>query len=184
MFSVGSTCMTHIQAMLQSSSHQQVICQQYSNKSTKEITLKWSQLEKVSTIWNIDQQWCTQWSRRKFRRAPLLRGLFWVDFPRWWALIGNPKCYMIFESMSQGLFLVFFLKGSSHILQGGALALYACLTCPRKLAGVACLSGLNDKYIDQIYYCLSGFSSHVILSHPRLAPGSMGVRKRGEPSHH
>jgi len=25
--------------------------------------------------------------------------------------------------------------------QGGALALYACLTCPRKLAGVACLSG-------------------------------------------
>ena len=99
-------------------------------------------------------------------------------------LIGNPKCYMIFESMSQGLFLVFFLNGSSHILQGGALALYACLTCPRKLAGVACLSGLNDKYIDQIYYCLSGFSSHVILSHPRLAPGSMGVRKRGEPSHH
>ena len=26
-------------------------------------------------------------------------------------------------------------------LQGGALALYACLTCPHKLAGVACLSG-------------------------------------------
>merc|ERR1719167_1172170 len=25
--------------------------------------------------------------------------------------------------------------------QGGALALYACLTCPHKLAGVACLSG-------------------------------------------
>ena len=104
MFSVGSTCMTHIQAMLQSSSHQQVISQQYFNKSTKEITLKWSQLEKVSTIWNIDQQWCTQWSRRKFRRAPLLRGLFWVDFPRWVVLIGNPKCYLIFESMSQGLF--------------------------------------------------------------------------------
>ena len=80
-----------------------------------------------------------------------------MDFPRWLALVGNPKCYMIFESMSQGLFLVFFLNGSSHILQGGALALYACLTCPRKLAGVAWLSGLNDKHIDQIYYCLSGF---------------------------
>ena len=36
----------------------------------------------------------------------------------------------------------FFLSLSLSLpLQGGALALYACLTCPHKLAGVACLSG-------------------------------------------
>ena len=34
-----------------------------------------------------------------------------------------------------------FFKSLSLPLQGGALALYACLTCPHKLAGVACLSG-------------------------------------------
>ena len=33
------------------------------------------------------------------------------------------------------------LLSLSLSLQGGALALYACLTCPHKLAGVACLSG-------------------------------------------
>ena len=50
------------------------------------------------------------------------------NFNRQHLLIPSPAPFKFFVSLSLPL-------------QGGALALYACLTCPHKLAGVACLSG-------------------------------------------
>ena len=52
------------------------------------------------------------------------------NFNRQHLLIPSPAPFKFFLSLSLSL-----------PLQGGALALYACLTCPHKLAGVACLSG-------------------------------------------